>query len=496
MKRQILSPLAALALAIAAAGLHGCATVPATGETTFTGGLGTAEEVRIGRENHPKIVKEFGGAYGPPEFRKYLDSIGQLLAKTVERQDLKYTFTVLNSDIINAFATPGGYIYVTRGLMALADSEAELAGVLAHELGHLTALHHAKRYGKGLLANILLTGASIVTGQVMPQAQSGIMQAGQIFAVGLLQSFSRENEFESDDLGVRYLARAGYDPGAMAGFLRKLRAHSRLTAKLRGESPDSVDQFNYLATHPAPVERVSRAEANARATRVRAPMTARHVYFSKIDGMLYGNDPNQGFVRGRVFLHADLRFRFEVPKGFRLFNSPKAVVAFGPKGSRIIFNQAPKPSDGPMTFYLTDVWARGAELSEVERISINGLEAATGVTRMRTDKGMLDVRLLAIRVNLQTIYRFLFLTPRDLTAGLARDLRRTTYSFRQLDEPEAMSLRPRRIDIIAVAAGDTVASLAERMPFEDLALYRFRVLNGLAADQHLAPGRRLKIVVE
>ncbi len=438
MKRQILSPIAALALAFVSAGLNGCATVPATGETTFTGGLGTAEEVRIGRENHPKIIAEFGGEYGSPGFRKYVDSIGQLLARTVERQDLDYTFTVLNSDIINAFATPGGYIYVTRGLMALADSEAELAGVLAHELGHLTALHHAKRYGKGLLANILLTGASIVTGQVAPQASSDVMQAGQLFAVGLLQSFSRENEFESDDLGVRYLARAGYDPGAMAGFLRKLRAHSRLSAQLRGESPEKVDRFNYLATHPAPVERVNRAEANARATRVRAPMTAQDVYYGKIDGMLFGDDPKQGFVRGQVFLHPDLRFRFEVPKGFRLFNSPKAVVAFGPKGSRIVFDRAPKPSDGPMKSYLTNVWARGASLEEVERISINGLEGATGITRLRTDKGVLDVRLLAIRVNLQSIYRFLFLTPSDLTRKLARDLRRTTYSFRRLDEPEAM----------------------------------------------------------
>jgi predicted Zn-dependent protease len=496
MKRQINASLAVLALAFAATGLPGCATVPATGESAFTGGLSTAKEIRIGRENHPKIIKEFGGEYGSPELRRYVASIGQLLARTVERQDLEYKFTVLNSDIVNAFATPGGYVYITRGLMALADDEAELAGVLAHELGHLTALHHAKRYGKGMLANILLTGAAIVTGQVAPQARGGIMQAGQSFAVGLLQGFSRENEFESDDLGVRYLARVGYDPGAMAGFLRKLRAHSRLSARLRGEAPDKVDQFNYLATHPAPIERVRRAEAKARATRVRAPMTARDVYFGKIDGMLYGGDPKQGFVRGRVFLHPDLRFRFEVPKGFRLFNSPKAVVAFGPKGSRIIFDQAPKPSDGKLTSYLTDVWARGASLTDVEKISINGLEAATGLTRLRAKQGVLDVRLLAIRVDLKTIYRFLFLTPGELTRTLARDLRRTIYSFRQLDEPEAMSLRPRRIDIIRVAPGDTVASLARRMPFEDFAVERFRVLNGLAADTRPATGRRVKIVVE
>ena len=496
MKRQIIYSMAALALAFASAALGGCATVPATGETAFTGGLGTAEEIRMGRESHPKIIEEFGGEYGSPELKIYVDGVGQLLARTVERQNLKYSFTVLNSEIINAFATPGGYIYITRGLMALADSEAQLAGVLAHELGHLTALHHAKRHGKSLLANILLTGASIFTGLVAPEASGSVMQAGQGLAVGLLQGFSRENEFESDDLGVRYLARAGYDPGAMAGFLRKLRAHSRLSAQLNGESPDTVDRFNYLATHPAPIERVKRAEANARATRVRAPMTAQDIYFSKIDGMLYGDDPKQGFVRGRVFLHPDLRFRFEVPKGFRLLNSPRAVSAFGPKGSRIVFDRATKPGDGSIKSYLTDVWAKGASLREVERIVINSLEAATGITRLRTDKGALDVRLLAIRVGPKIVYRFLFLTPSELTQSLARDFRRTTYSFRQLDEPEAMLLKPRKIDIIKVGRRDTAAGLARRMPFEDLKLERFRVLNGLAEDEGLAVGRRIKIVVD
>ena len=496
MKRQILNPIALLALALAFASLNGCTKVPATGKTAFTGGFGTAEEVRIGRENHPKIIKAFGGEYGSPNFRKYVNSIGQLLAKTGERQDLKYTFTVLNSDIVNAFATPGGYIYVTRGLMALADSEAEFAGVLAHELGHLTALHHAKRYGKGLLANILLTGTALVTGQIAPQASSGIMEVGQVLTVGLLQAFSREDEFESDELGVGYLARSGYNPGAMAGFLRKLRAHSRLDAQLRGEPPDKIDQFNYLATHPAPIERVNRAEVKARANRVYAPMTARNIYFGKIDGMLFGDDPEQGFVRGRVFLHPELRFRFEVPKGFRLFNSPKAVTAFGPKGSRIIFDQASKPSDRLLASYLTDDWARGTRLTKVERITINGLEGVTGKTRLPTRKGMFDVQLLVIQVHPENIYRFRFLTPKSLTRTLERDLRRTTYSFRQLDEPETMSLKPQRIKIIKVGLRDTVARLAQRMPFEDLKLERFRLLNGLATNERLAAGRLLKIVVD
>ena len=135
---------------------------PATGGTAFTGGLSQSQEIRMGRENHPKIIKEFGGEYGTPDLKRYVNGIGQLLAKTAERRDLKFTFTVLDSDIINAFATPGGYVYITRGLMALADNEAQLAGVLAHEIGHITALHHARRYGQSILANIGLAAVGIL----------------------------------------------------------------------------------------------------------------------------------------------------------------------------------------------------------------------------------------------------------------------------------------------------------------------------------------------
>ena len=482
----LLAFLAFLPLAVA---LSGCTVNPATGQRTFTGLMTPDEEIRIGRTQHPQILKEFGGRYETGTLGKYVDSIGQLLASTVERRDLKYTFTVLNSEIVNAFALPGGYVYITRGLLALAGSEAELAAVLAHELGHITALHHAQRQGQGLLANILLQGLGIAAG-------GQVANAGSLVAQAVLRGYSREHERESDDLGIRYMARVGYDPVAMARFLRRMRAESRLQAKLRGESPDKIDQFNYLATHPAPVERVERAEAAARAVTVRDPMTAREIYLAKIDGMLYGDDPEQGFIRGRVFAHPKLRFRFEVPAGFRMFNSARSIIAFGPKGVRIIFDRARKPSDGPVKFYLTRVWARNLDLQEVEAIRINGLEAATGVTRIDTNKGRRDVRLVAIRMNLQTIYRFLLLTPPADTAKMSLPLRRTTYSFRTLNESEARALKPLRLRIVQVRPGDTVRTLAERMPFGEFRRERFEVLNGLAHNQPVVAGRRVKLVSE
>jgi predicted Zn-dependent protease len=485
-------------MALAGGGaLAGCTVNPATGERTFTGGMTTADEIREGRAAHPKIVAEFGGEYGGPELRQYVNSIGTLLQQTVERRDLTYTFTVLNSDIVNAFATPGGYIYISRGLLALADDEAELAAVLAHELGHVQALHHARRYGQTMLANILLTGAAIATSQVAPQAARSVMDLGQLGALGVLQANSRENEFEADDLGIRYLTRAGYDPTAMSRFLRKLRMHSRFEAELRGESPDKIDQFSYMATHPAPIERVQRAEANARGARVADPIVAQDIYLRKIDGILYGDDPKQGMVRGNVFWHPDLRFAFEVPKGFNLFNSDRAVIGIGPNGARIQFDRAPRPSDGPMTFYLTEVWARGARLADVEAITINGLDAATGSTRVSSRSGgAMDARLVAIRVDLQTIYRFIFVTPPAQTASLNVDFRRTTYSFRQLSEAEARNLKPQHLSIVNAGPSDTAERIAERMAFPDRRLERFRVLNGLEPGQPVEAGRPVKIVTE
>jgi predicted Zn-dependent protease len=476
-------------LALALGGVGGCAVNPATGESTFTGLMSHEDEVRIGRQEHPKIVKAFGGEYGSPDLRRYVDSIGQLLVRTAERRDLKFTFTVLNSDIVNAFATPGGYIYISRGLMALAGNEAELAAVLGHEIGHVAALHHAQRMGQDLLANILVTGLGVVVG-----GPAGDL--GGLVAEGVLRSYSREHEYQADDLGIRYLARAGYDPKAMSGFLTRMRADAQLQARIHNESSDKVDQFNYLATHPAPIERVQRATTNAATAQVRNPMLATDVYLKKIDGIIYGDDPEQGFVRGRSFLHPKLRFRFDVPPGFRLFNSERSVSALGPRGTRIVFDRAPQPSDGPMRNYVTDVWARGARLLNVESLTINGMPAAVATTEARTSEGVRAARLIAIRVDLQTIYRFVFLAPPAEMTRYLVDFRRTSYSFRRLTPAEAAALKPLHIRTIRAAAGDTVRSLAARQPDGEFREERLRVLNGLGPNQEIVPGQMVKVVTE
>lgn len=479
--------------ALLLSGLSGCTVNPATGEKVFTGGMNAGQELSIGRQQHPQILKAFSGEYGSPELRRYVDGIGQRLARTVERKNFKYKFTVLNSGIVNAFALPGGYIYISRGLLALAENEAEVAGVLAHELGHINALHHGRRQGQEMLAGLGVALAGALGGSYGRQ----LADLGGAVVQGALRRNSREHELESDSLALRYMARAGYDTGAMVEFLSKMRDDSRLQAKKLGKSPDKVDEFNYLATHPAPVERVRRASAQAAQYRVAKPIIRRDVYLRKIRGMLYGDDPAQGFIRGRTFVHPKFRFRFEVPEQFQLFNSDRAVMARGPNGAAIIFDSARKPSDGPVRYYLTDVWFPKARFQSVESLNVSGMEAATGTTTAQTQGGQRTIRLLAIRKNLQTIYRFAFLTqPRDASRW-STAFRRTSHSFRLLSKSEAASYKPHLIRTIRVRRGDTAAALAQRMAGGGrFALDQFRVINGLRGNKRLREGQLVKIVGE
>lgn len=476
--------------ALLLSGLSACTVNPATGEKVFTGGMSAGQELSIGRQQHPQIIKSFSGEYGSPEFRRYIDSIGQRLARNVERKNFKYKFTVLNSGIVNAFALPGGYIYISRGLLALAETEAEVAGVLAHELGHINALHHGRRQGSELLAGLGVVAVGILGGRQLADAGGAVAQSA-------LRSYSREHELESDTLALRYLARAGYDPGAMVEFLSKMRDDTRLEARRHGKSPDKADETNYLATHPAPIERVRRAQAQSAKYRVAKPIIGRTAYLRRIRGMIYGDDPAQGFVRGRDFIHPKLGFRFRVPEGFQLFNSDKAVIAKGPGDAAIIFDSARRPSDGPVRYYLTDVWLPKARLRNVEALRVNGHEAATAETEARTRSGARAVRLLAIRKDLHSIYRFMFVTQPRQMERWSTPFRRTSHSFKFLSKSEAASYKPLRIRTVRVRRGDTAASLARRMTGQGkFALDRFRVINGLRGNKRLREGQRVKIVSE
>ncbi len=478
----------AIALVLVTAG---CQSTPATSQQRFTPFMSPTQEAQIGREQHPKIVQEFGGEYPDARVRQYVTQIGQRLVRGSEAASQPFTFTVLNNDVVNAFALPGGYVYVTRGLLALASSEAELAGVLGHEIGHVTARHTAQRYSTSVAANLGIALLGVLTGSDL------VAQVSQGVAGIALAGYSRDQEFESDELGIRYLGAAGYDTNAMASFLAKLQQDSRLSAQIMGR-PGAADGFDIMQTHPRTADRVREAIDDARRQgKVAAtPRIGRDEYFGAIDGLWYGGDPEHGFVRGNVFIHPALRLQFEAPQGFRIFNDANAVTA-RTDGAQIVFDRdASNAAAGPLAAYIQGVWAKGVQISRIEPLSINGLEAASATSRVDSKNGPVDVRLLAIRYDPRTIYRFMFSSQPNLTSQLTPVFRRTAMSFRPLSAAEAAAARPQRIRVVTVGAGDTVQSLSRRMATPDFDLERFLVMNGLAPGQALLPGDKVKIVAE
>lgn len=479
-----------LALSVPLLGLGGCSVNPATGKQSFTAFMSPEKEKEVGAKEHPKIIEQFGGVYDDPELGFYVARVGAKLSFFAELPDMEYTFTILNDEKVNAFAVPGGYVYITRGLLAIATDEAEMAGVLAHEIGHVTARHTAQRYSATMATNFGLQ----VLG-VLGSVAGAPVGAGQLASYGAqaaLQSYSREQELESDMLAVRYLIRAGYDPDAMTGFFLKLQAHTTLLAAIRGEK-DRSETFNIMSTHPLTSERIEEAERLAAA--INGGERGKFTYTNEIDGLIFGDDPKQGIRRGRVFEHPELAIRFEVPPGFTMTNSPSSVIARDADGAAIIFDMvaAKKVRElGGIGKYLAAINVKGGRFRNIESLTINDMAAVTGTARV----GELDFRMLVIEESRDKIFRLQFRTPPARTEGLALDFRRTTYSFKRLSSDEIDTIQSLRIRFKTVADGDSAQSLAADMPMGEFNLQWFELLNNLKPDDYLEPGIRVRVISE
>ena len=484
LTRRHFCGLSCSALALGAAG---CAVNPATGQQTLML-MSPQDERRRGAELHPQVVKEFGGVYGDATVTQYVSALGGQLSKATELPGQTYTFTVLDSPVVNAFALPGGYVYITRGLMALAGDDAELAGVLGHELGHVVARHAAQRYSRGLIVG----GIAGLLGAVTGSETVGSIAAG-IGSLTFVQPFSREQELEADRLGVRYISRAGYDPGAMTSFLSKMHESSRLEARIAGRNPDEVDARDIMSTHPRTADRVRQAMQLAGATAGQGARDPER-YLGRIDRMIYGDSPNHGLARGRLFVHPVQGYRFEVPDGFRLKSLPSAAIAVSPAKMMIQFDAAEKPYSGSMTGYIAEEWASELTVDELMPVTVNGLAAATAQTALETRNGTLYLRLAAIRFDARRIYRFIGAAPRESAGQLSAALRGTLFTFRRIGPAEAEAATPWRLHIVQVRSGDTVYGLSQESPFDSLRQERFLVMNGLDANQSLPAGAKVKIV--
>jgi len=434
---------------------------------------------------HQRILAAYNGAYEDPRLEGVLNEVVAKLVAASERPEVHYRITILNSASINAFALPSGQLYVTRGLIALANDTSELASVLSHEMSHVIARHAAMREDQ--LRQVALV--SRVVQDVLSDPETGALALAKSKIA--LASFSRAQEFEADAIGVGMSARAGYDPYGAVRFLASMGRNAELKSS-QEQSHIDPRAPDFLSSHPATPERIKNAQASAR--QFNAPGAGERdkaAYLAGIDGLVYGEDPSEGFVRGRRFLHPKLGFTFLAPDGFTLDNTAQAVLGVKESGGQALrLDVVRVPAEQTLAEYLNSGWIENIDPKSIEALVINGLPAATA-----TAKGDQWVfRLYAVRFGTD-VYRFIFASKRT-TAETDRTFRESVGSFRRMTLAESQAAKPLHIRIVTVAPGDTVERLASRMAIADRPVERFRVLNGLGPGERVSPGDQVKVVVE
>lgn len=438
-----------------------------------------------GQEQHPILLNQLGGTYGGPE-SGYLRSLGEKLAARAGLEG-ECTFTLVNTNLVNAFAVPGCYIYVTRGLMAIVNSEAELASVLGHELGHIAADHLEEQERRSFLRQLGVYAVALITeSEALTRIASG---AAELFTL----RYSRRHEYEADDFAIELLVDTGYDPYAAADMLASLADYERFQ---KGGGPELHAIPEWGRTHPIAENRVERVvEAASRAGIDPDALPEREVEFMReVEGLLYGDEPEQGFILGRQFAHPEMQIAFEVPPGFRLTNTPTAVLIEGPEGLQGEFSGGPLPPGGLEAYvraFVRDAFGGAAAPLAADAVLINGVPAVVLPLELRSAEGPMQAVFAAYGTRRGSAYHFLLLAPPG--TGLPTEAMDLLGSFRLLSASEAAELRPRVIDVVAVRPGDSAASLA-RLMASDRPLEHFLMLNQLSEADQLAPGELVKVL--
>jgi predicted Zn-dependent protease len=460
-----------------------CALTPGSREIFLPDPPKLTAAAPAGLREHQRVLAAYGGAYEDPKLNAVLTRVVDRLVAASERPELTYKVTILNSPAVNAFALPTGQLYVTRGLLGLANDSSELASVVSHEIAHVIARHADTREEQARRAELV----NNVVNDVLSDPQDGAMALARSKLA--LASFSRAQEFEADGIGVGIAARSGYDPFGAARFLTSMGRNADFRSV--GHSRDNRP-LDFLSSHPATPERVKAARNSARQLATAEPgEREKATYLASLDGLVYGEDPIEGFVRGRRFLHPKLGFTFTAPDGFSLDNTAQAVLGLKDNGNQALRLDVVKvPAEQTLIEYLNSGWIENIEAGSVEELFINGFPAATA-----TAKGeQWTFRLYAIRFGSE-VYRFIF-AAKTRTAETERTFREAVGTFRRLTLAEIQSAKPLRLKIVKVQPGDTAERLASRMALIDRQVDRFRVLNGLDANDRVQPGDLVKIIVE
>ena len=440
--------LATLAAALALAGAPGgCATNPATGERQLSL-VSESEEIALGRQADAEVGATLG-LVEDPELQAYVERVGASLAALSERPDLPWAFRVIDDAAVNAFALPGGFVYVTRGLLAYLESEAQLAAVLAHEIGHITARHAVSRLSRAQLANLGLGVGMILS--------PDLRRFGDVAQVGLgllFLKYSRDDERQADDLALRYVQRGGYDPRPMAAVFTVLERVSAL--EQGGRVPD------WLSSHPSPADRRARIDEAVAAGGPVSGAEERGSYLRRVDGLVFGPDPREGFFRGRVFLHPELRFRLEFPSGWSAVNRKREVAAVSPQQDAVVglgLTDASSPEAAARAFAAQG----GVRTGGARSGSVNGLAAVRLEFEAGTQQGVLRGLALFVRHEAR-VFQLLGYAPAARWAARERAVAESLGSFAPLTDPDVLGVQPMRLEIFTPERPLTPRELAGSYP--------------------------------
>ena len=471
---------------IAVVMMTACATNPVTGKRELSF-MSEAQEISVGKELDAQVRQEMG-LYEDDDLQRYVQELGMRLARSSQRPNLPWSFAVLDSPAVNAFALPGGFIYITRGILPYLDNEAQLVGVLGHEIGHVTARHSAQQYTRGMGASLGVLVGSIFVPAIRPV--SDLVQGG----VGVLfLKFGRDDEIQADALGAAYTAAGGWDPDEVPAFLTTL---ARIA-----ETTDRNGVPNWLATHPQPENRAARvgdAVKKLRTSVADTPWTIdRDGYLARIDGLVYGDNPEDGIVRGNLFLHPPLRFALTFPDGWEITNSDEQVVAQEPGNKVFIVLRTIEARPGSSLDQVAQQHMResGYKATNLTSATVGGLPAVVG-TYEGNASGIGKVMARGAHVVLGRSTFFIGgIAPPDLYPRVAGDFDQTIQSFRQMSQDEAEAVKPNLIDLYTARAGDTWQSIAQRAGKGLVSASTLAIMNDHAIDEQPKPGTRLKIVV-
>jgi len=457
----------------------GCATNPATGARQIML-VSESQEIAMGRDYDRQVVATIG-LYPDSGLQRYLQQFGRRLAATSERPNLPWTFRVVDDPVVNAFALPGGFIYVTRGILGHLNSEAELAGVVGHEIGHVTARHSVSQMSKQQLAQLGLAVGAIASPELGRYAGLASQALGVLFL-----KYSRDNESQADELGLRYLRRGAYDPRELPHVFEMLTRVSQ--AQGGGRVPE------WLATHPNPENRRGRIEQDIAALPQTFTGTAvnRDSYLRRLDGLVFGTNPREGYFRGSEFFHPELRFRITFPEGWTTSNQKQAVGATSPgQDARVELSLAKEASadEGVRAF----LGQQGTTGGDPTRASIGGLPAVSASFAVATDDGTLRGTVVCVEHG-HAVYRIAGYAVATRWPDYQGTVERALQSFRPLTDPAALGVQPQRLDIVTLDRRTTIVELA-RQRSSPVSPATLALLNQVEPETPLEPGRLVKWVV-